>query len=353
MLRVLRSLSSCSQYLAEVRRSQRIDVGVTIGNFDGMHLGHQALFSAVRSALLPVETASSIPEGQSSLEGQPSEVERFPVICSFYPHPRKLFAIQDNSPNQGQFSALNSAREKIELAGRYGFKLYYGLRFSREFSTLKPEDFVSRYIVRPLQPKVVVVGHDWAFGRGRSGGVELLQELAKRFSFKLQIIPPVVIDGVRVSSGELRTALSSGDLPRVQRFIGRSYSVSGRVGHGDKRGRELGFPTANLEFVDKVLPKDGIYACWVELEAGRFRAATSIGTRPTFGPGGRRLVEVHVLDLPKEMARTRSRDPHDLYGQRVTVEFVERIRESLAFTSSAELRRAMEGDVCRVRAILS
>ena len=332
ILRSLRSLQVASIGGRSLQKAFSEGVlGVTIGNFDGMHLGHQALFSELQSAL------NSRPGG-----------EKYRVLMTFYPHPRQFFAgvtrhaIQTNSGSGANFSSITTLREKAELAAEFGFTHFLPLQFNSTLASYSPEEFVMRFIVEGLKAKVVVIGYDWSFGAKRSGNPESLAALGRQNGFEVKVLGPVTVANERVSSSRVRELLASGDLEGSKRLLGRSYSVTGRVTHGAGRGGRLGIPTANLYLPGKCLPRDGVYATYAYANGVRYLAATNVGIRPTFG-GERRIVEPHLLDSPNT----------DLYNSRVRLEFVSRIRDEIKFSSADELKAAIKNDIRRVREILS
>jgi riboflavin kinase/FMN adenylyltransferase len=212
--------------------------------------------------------------------------------------------------------------------------------FTPEFAALAPDEFARR-LCAAGDLREVCVGDDFQFGRDRSGDVRALTDLGKKLGFKVHIASPVSVDGKIVSSTRIRNALLAGDVEAAAKLLGRSYAVTGVVEHGDKRGRALGFPTVNLGVPpSRLLPRDGIYAVWAHVNGTRVAAAASLGVRPTFGAGERRL-EAFLLDWSG-----------DLYGDRVKAEFVKRLRDELRFSSAAELAEQIAKDVVETRKAL-
>ena len=322
-MRLIRSLQSLRIIRSEEElcRSGRFEnTVVTIGNFDGVHLGHQALFKRLG------EIVAGFGERPATR-----------VLMTFHPHPKVFFHRQRG----GEFHQLSSMRERMEVAADFGFDYFFVVPFTKSFSSLSPEDFVRAFLADGLGAKSAVVGHDWAFGRGRSGNAEVFKTIGEKYRFGVEVVPTVLVDGVRVSSRTVKDALSRGDLVQVERFLGRRYSLTGRVQRGEARGRTLGFPTANLELADRVLPADGVYATWLTVDGKRHRAATNIGTRPTFGEG-RRVVEAYIFDEGR----------FELYGKRIHLDFVYRLRDERRFGNVQDLIRAMRDDVDRAGGIL-
>jgi riboflavin kinase/FMN adenylyltransferase len=213
--------------------------------------------------------------------------------------------------------------------------------FTRAFSRLAPEEFVARYLVTALGVAHVVIGHNVSFGRDREGNAELLRRMGERCGFTVEIVGPIRVDGVEVSSTEVRTRLAAGDVAGGARLLGRPYAIVGRVGEGKRRGKALGFPTANVRpRVPPVVP-DGVYAVVVEHAGERFRGVANIGRNPTFGEGAPRTVEAHLFDFDR-----------DLYGERLRVALVARIRGEIRFASPTALVEQIAADARRAREIL-
>ncbi len=313
--------------IQELLRAQ--PVGVTLGNFDGLHLGHLALFETLERELAKRTEAPKQP---------------LKILVTFSPHPKQVLnRITRREAGQfPEFFKLTALRTKVEFARKHQFSFFYNIRFSISFSMLAPDEFVRLYLVHALQAKLVVVGHDWKFGRGRSGTPEYLRALGEKFGFQVIVVDPVKVGELRVSSSALRESLARGDLTEAEQMLGRPFSVIGRVIHGESRGRTLGFPTANVHLPRQFLPKNGVYAVTAEWSGGRAKGVANIGVRPTFG-GGARLLEVHLLDQPNL----------DLYGERLQVAFVSYLREEEKFSKVEDLKRAIERDILRAREVLT
>lgn len=321
---------------------------VTIGNFDGVHLGHQHVLRRL--------VAAAAERGSSA------------VAVSFDPHPLEVHRPEDCPV------MLTGVQEKINRLSTAGLDGLLMLHYTLDLAALTPEEFVRRYFVESLRASVVVVGHDVRFGRGNTGTFETMVELGERHGFEVlgvEDYAKAAAEGVaeegadaetarRCSSTWVREALQSGDVTSAREVLGRPHAVLGGVVHGAARGRELGFPTANLgSDSEGMIPADGVYAGWLtvldgtQTDAGaapqhgrRWPAAISVGTNPVFD-GAERVVESHVIDRPKERI-----EDFDLYGQYVRVEFVERLRGQVAFEGIALLIRQMEEDVLRARQML-
>lgn len=285
----------------------------TLGNFDGVHRGHQAL---VRSA---VEDARRL--------GAPS------VVLTFEPHPLKVLA-----PARAP-SLLLSHKDKMELLQSLGVDVVVIQKFDAAFASLSALDFVARVLVERLRIKKIWVGRDLRFGQGRKGNVDDLQRWGAENGFDVGVVEPVLLDGVRVSSSRVRQLVEAGRVDEAAPILGRYHFVSGKVVGGQRRGKDLGFPTANIARRTEVLPADGIYATLFQRGAKRHFSASSIGTNPTFG-GAPRTVESFLLDFDG-----------DLYGEPVKLHFVKRIRAEKQFASVDELVAEMRRDVARARAI--
>lgn len=297
---------------------------VTLGNFDGVHRGHKA----VLSRLVEIGRERGLPA----------------VAVTFDPHPLAVLH-PDRAP---EIITPGTVRDDLlEATGLDGLLV---LPFTKEFAQQSPEEFVQGTFVHGLQAKVVVVGVDTRFGHKNSGDVATLRELGAAHGFEVIALEDVG-DGERWSSTSVRNALADGDVAAAARVLGRPHRVVGAVVHGHHRGRELGFPTANLSPDSAgLVPAEGVYAGWLtrlDLEAGEpdrtMPAAISIGTNPTFDTKDRRTVEAYVLD----------RDDLDLYDERVVIEFVEHIRPTLRFESIDDLLVAMAKDVEQCRAVLT
>jgi riboflavin kinase/FMN adenylyltransferase len=287
---------------------------LAIGVFDGVHIGHQAL---VRDVARRARNAGATP-----------------AAVTFDPLPIEVLA--PGAPP----SALSDIDERCALLERAGAQHIVVFTFTPEFAALTPEEFAAR-LRGAGDVRQVCVGEDFQFGRDRAGDVRRLAELGKEHGFVCDIAEPVEMDGQVVSSTRIRNALLSGDVESAARLLGRAYSVTGVVEHGSTRGRALGFPTMNLAVLpSRLLPRDGIYAVWAEVEGKRVKAAASLGVRPTFG-GGERKLEAYLLDWTG-----------DAYGDRVRCEFVKRLRDELRFANAVELADQISRDVDETRKAL-
>jgi riboflavin kinase/FMN adenylyltransferase len=236
--------------------------------------------------------------------------------------------------------AITTLDERLALIAATGIEAAVVLRFTAELAAVEPEAFVKDVLLGRLRAHEVVVGFNHRFGRGARGTPELLQALGDRLGFVATIVPPLSIDGVTVSSAAVRAALGQGDVGTAGRFLGRPYSVSGEVGPGVGRGRTLGFPTANLRVDQGLLVPTGVYACRAGLGDASYRAVTNVGIRPTFGDNTL-AVEVHILDFTG-----------DIYGRRMSLAFVARLREERRFESVDALTTQIRRDVAAARECL-
>ncbi|WP_126445972.1 bifunctional riboflavin kinase/FAD synthetase [Sulfuricystis multivorans] len=282
---------------------------LAIGNFDGVHLGHRALLERLTA------TARQL--------GLPA------AVMTFEPHPRELIA-PDQAP-----ARLTSLREKLGLLDACGIDEVHLLHFSRKLASLTAEEFIERLLVRGLGVRHLIIGDDFRFGKGRAGDFGMLQAAGQRFGFTVEAMHTIEIDGERVSSSAVREALGSGDLEHAARLLGRPYCISGRVVHGDKIGRKIGWPTANIQLKRKRLPLTGVFAATVSgLDKRHLPGAASLGVRPTLGLGLRPVLEVHLFDFDQE-----------IYGAHVTVHFLHRLREEMKFDSFDALAAQIACDV--------
>ncbi len=290
---------------------------VTIGNFDGVHLGHQALFARC------CQRARAI--GGTSL------------AMTFEPHPMRVLRPAVNLP------LITPLEQKLKLIQELGLDVTLCVRFDENLARLSADDFVDKLLAGRLGAAEVVVGHDFAFGHKGLGDGELLRAKGEALGFRVHELGPVLVEGQPVSSTRVRQVVRQGDLAMARRLLGRHYRIAGRVvgGHG-RGGRVLGFPTANLRVSDELLPGGGVYAVLVELSDGRLLAGvTNIGSNPTFDQGGLN-VESHLLDFTG-----------DLYGKNIMVHFVERLRAEKRFESPQALAQQIGRDIDRAREILA
>ena len=286
---------------------------LTIGNFDGVHLGHQALLSL--------------------LTGKARELGLPVVVLTFEPHPREFFS-PDDAP-----ARLASLREKLLLLTSAGVDRVHICRFNAQRAAQSAESFVRDTLVRGLGVRHLFVGDDFRFGARRQGDFAMLCEAGRTQGFGVEAMPTLEVEGERVSSSAVRAALCAAELDRAARLLGRPYSIAGRVSHGDKVGRQLGFPTANLQMKHRRPALTGVYAVSVEgLVEGRIHGVANVGVRPTATARGRARLEVHLFDWTQ-----------NCYGAHIRVHFLHKLREERKFESLDALRAQIARDALSAR----
>ncbi len=277
---------------------------LAIGNFDGVHLGHQAILRRLANVSAEYGLINS--------------------LLTFEPHPRELFA-PDQAPVR-----LTSMREKLELFADSGVEVTYVCPFDTRFAAMQAQDFITLVLRNSLDARAVLVGEDFRFGAGRAGSVEMLRAAG----IEVEHQPEVQLAGRRVSSTAVRLALAKGDLDYAEQLLGRAYSISGHVVHGDKLGRELGYPTANIQMHHDKPPLTGIYAVKLAgLGEDELPGVASLGFRPTMKQNGTPTLEVHLFDFSR-----------DIYGQHVRVHFLKKIRDEEKFPDLDTLKRQIALD---------
>jgi riboflavin kinase/FMN adenylyltransferase len=291
---------------------------LTIGNFDGVHLGHQRIISLAR-------------DKAKDRGGQC-------VAYTFRPHPQ--VALRPDTALQ----LLSTYDEKLELLGHLGVDLLIEEPFSREFSTIEPEQFFTEMILRRLSAEAIVVGYDFAFGRERHGHLDALATFCQNAGVELTVVPPQKMGTEVVSSSKIRQYLLAGNIELANQLLGRFFSYRGNVIRGEGRGRQLGYPTANLKLENKLTLPYGVYATWATVDGKKFPSVTNVGVRPTFQVGSFELpalVETHLLDFSG-----------DLYGSTLDVQFVSRLRAEKKFSGTSELKAQIQIDAQQARQIL-
>jgi riboflavin kinase / FMN adenylyltransferase len=285
-------------------------IALTIGNFDGVHRGHQAMLARLTEAAEDLALPSA--------------------VLTFDPHPREFFAPGTAPPR------LSTLRSKLEQFAAHGIAEVHVARFNAALAALAAERFIDDVLVRRLGTRWVLVGDDFRFGRGRSGDLALLRRVAT--SFSVEAMPTVIVDGERASSTVIRAALAAGELDHAARLLGRPYAIGGKVVHGDKLGRSLGFPTANI-VLRHPPPLSGVFAVRVQGLGDAARAgAASLGVRPTVKAGAKPLLEVFVFDFDEAV-----------YGHRVVVEFLCKLRDEERYDDLDTLTRQIRADVAQAR----
>ena len=290
---------------------------VTIGNFDGVHLGHQAMLAR--------------------LTARAASVGALPTVLTFEPHPREIFT-PDSAPTR-----LTSLREKLEILRGLGVAHVHVCRFSKPFAALSAEDFVRRILVEGLQARYVLVGDDFRFGARRTGDFALLKQLGEQHGYEAEALHTVEAAGQRASSTAVREALAAGDMATAAQMLGRPYSISGRVVGGDKLGRKIGYPTANIQLKHNRPPLTGIFAVRVQgLDQPDWPGVASLGTRPTVHANGRPTLEVHLFNFDQS-----------IYRRHLRVEFLHKLRDEAKFPSLEALIAQIDEDARQAREMLN
>ncbi len=307
-MKISRSLEELSQQLSASC--------VTIGNFDGVHIGHQQLIKKTKT--------------KAKTLGIPS------VVVTFDPHSLRVLVDSKTPP------FITLTEQKIELISKLDIDYLFCLPFNKEIARLEPEEFVYTYLVQGLKTRELLVGYDYAFGKGRKGNFQLLKKLGGKWGFRVEQLPPVMYDGAIVSSTRIRDLVKAGLVWQARPLLGRFYQVRGKVIEGKKRGGKLlGFPTANIQLKDELFPKTGVYAVWVEVLDLIKAGVANIGYNPTFG-NDYLSVEVHIFDFKE-----------NIYGKKIKVHFVQRLRDEKKFNSLEELTAQIQKDALLAKEILN
>jgi riboflavin kinase/FMN adenylyltransferase len=290
---------------------------VTSGTFDGVHLGHQKILNRLR------EIANE--KGGET------------VLITFFPHPRMV--LFNDSQN---LKLLSTISEKIEKLANFGIDHLVIIPFTREFSEINSEDFIRKILVERIGAKLLVIGYDHRFGKNREGSFDYLKENSSKFGFKVIEIPRHDIENIGISSTLIRNSLLAGDIVQANSLLGIEYSLSGKVVKGKQLGRTLGYPTANIYVVEdyKLIPADGVYAVLINYDNLIYQGVLNIGKRPTI-EGKDRTIEVHIFDFDK-----------DIYGENISISFVEKIRDEHKFESLDLLKAQIQIDAEKARLIL-
>lgn len=286
---------------------------VAIGNFDGVHRGHAALLAQLRR--------------------QAEQISGPAIALTFDPHPIDLLRPGRMPPR------LTAAEDRTRLLHELGADHVLILRATHELLSLRAAEFFAQVIQERLEARALVEGTNFGFGRGREGDVTTLAQLCEAAAIRLTVVPPRILDGMEVSSSRVRSALTAGNVREAAVLLGRLYRLHGLVGRGQRRGQQLGFPTANLEQLRTLVPGEGVYAVRVPYERKRWPAAANVGPNPTFGDRARK-VEVHLIGFQG-----------DLYGRPLAVDFVERLRDTRPFRNVAELVEQLRRDIEEARRI--
>lgn len=288
---------------------------VTIGNFDGVHLGHQAIFRRLSDRAKKKNGTS--------------------IVFTFEPHPLKVIA-PARAPK-----LLTTFKDKVNRIKTFGIDVLICANFTKEFAEMQAEDFVKNVLLNAVGVKEIFVGSNYFFGKGRRGSPALLKELGEKYGFKTAIIPEIKIENVIPSSSMIRTLVAKGKVEEASVFLGRYYSIEGVVIEGTKRGKRLfNMPTANVAAVNELFPKDGVYAVTVDLDGKIYGGAANIGCNPTF-EDKKFSFEVHILDFDGE-----------LLGRTLRINFIQRIRDEMKFSQVKDLAVQMRKDIDDIRKIL-
>ena len=294
---------------------------VTIGTFDGVHLGHQAIFKKMKVLA-------------QSVGGQT-------VVVTFSPHPRQVLNIDSSN-----LRFITTPEDKLRKFEEFGIDNVLIINFTREFSRTPSEVFIKDYIIDNLKPAYIVVGYDHHFGKNRMGDFDLLSDLKKKYNFKVERIAAQDVEHIAISSTKIRNALAQGNVKSANRLLGYTYSVSAEVIRGNEIGRTIGFPTANLELSKEYMlfNRGGVFACLVDYGGQTYKAMANIGHRPTIGDRaeGDMLIEVNLFNFEG-----------DLYGKTIRVRFIDRIRDEVKFEGLPELKAQLERDREWVKEILN
>lgn len=288
---------------------------LTIGNFDGVHLGHCEVLNGLKNKAKELDLAST--------------------VMTFEPLPQELFN-GDKAP-----ARLSRLREKLRLLSELGIERLLCVRFDQKFSAMSAPDFIEQLLVNKLGVKFLVVGDDFRFGHGRHGDYEMLVKAGRQFGFEVVSTQSLKMANSRVSSTLIREKLAQGDIEQAQQMLGHPYIISGRVRHGEKKGRTIGFPTANIALARKVSPLHGVYAVKVMLNGINYSGVANIGQRPTVN-GTRMQLEIHLFDFQD-----------DIYGETIDTQVLYKIRDEFKFDSFDQLKQQIAKDVVDAKAFFS
>jgi len=286
---------------------------VTLGNFDGVHLGHQQIFKRVK-------------EEASRLHGEG-------MVITFEPHPLKVLAPEKFLPLLAPF------RKKMMLIEKSGIETVLCIEFSSAFSEISPSEFIKNILVEKIKVRKIIIGYDYHFGKGQKGDAQTLKDAARIFNFEVEVVEPLKVGQTIVSSSKIRGLIRRGEVEEASKLLGRDYPIIGKVVEGAKRGQTLGFPTANLEISDELYPKTGVYAVEVTWHQQHFNGLANVGLNPTFSRGQARngkpfALEVYILNFNQ-----------NIYGDEIQVDFKRRIRDEVRFDSPARLVDQIQKDI--------
>ncbi len=280
---------------------------LTIGNYDGIHIGHKRIIERVKKRAREINGTS--------------------MLMTFFPHPVSVVR-----PDK-ILCLITPLEVRKRLIAESGIDVLFVLPFTEQFRQLTPREFVEDTLVKTLDIKGLIVGYDFKFGQGGKGNTELLKQFSEEYGFFFEVVEAITLDGEKIGSNRIRKLIMEGDTKKAERFLGRPHVVEGRVVHGDGRGKGLGFPTVNLETDYELIPKDGVYISEVEIEGRMFPSVTNIGYNPTFN-ANKRSIETHILDYVG-----------DLYGSCIKLYFHEMIRGEITFDSIDALKERIRADI--------
>jgi len=302
------------EVITDPQKPLEFSTSAAIGNFDGVHLGHQEI----------IDLINNIAQKKSAKS----------CIITFDPHPQKVLTGKD-------VSLIVPVNEKLSLLESAGVDCAVSLKFTNELSRLSAEEFVQDVLIKTLRIKDIVVGPDFMFGKNRSGNAEILKEMGKKYGFETHVINPRKLSDEVISSSMIRRTIALGDILKLNNLLGYNYFLKGIIVEGEKRGREIGFPTTNIDTQWELLPKPGVYATISLLGGSRYKSITNIGFRPTFGKN-KLLIETHLFDFSDSV-----------YGKELKVEFFQRLRDEKKFESVEDLVEQIKLDVEEVKNILT
>jgi len=301
------------EVIVDPQKPVEFSTSAAIGNFDGVHLGHKEIIKLINDIAREKSTKS--------------------CLLTFDPHPQKVLAGKD-------VSLIVPVDEKLALLEQAGVDCTVSLEFTKELSRLSAEEFVQTVLIKTLNIKDIVVGPDFMFGKNRSGNAALLKEMGEKYGFITHVINPRKLGDEVISSSLIRQKITEGNILRLNQLLGYTYFIKGKIVEGEKRGREIGFPTTNVDTRWELLPKPGVYASMAVLKGARYKSITNIGFRPTFGDNNL-LIETHLFDFSETV-----------YGEEINVEFFERLRDEKKFESVDDLISQIKMDVEEVKNIL-
>jgi riboflavin kinase/FMN adenylyltransferase len=288
---------------------------ITIGNFDGVHMGHQALFRRVK-------------QWAEELDGES-------IVVTFDPHPLEVLFPQKAPP------FITSHLQKLDLIASCGIDATIVIPFDHEFSRISAREFVEAILVEKIGTRAIVVGHDYRFGHSREGDIPFLRRLGEQYGFKVEIVTAIRMNDTPVSSTSIRQMIANGNIREANKLLGRPFEVSGTVIEGRKRGLQLGFPTANIRMPAVAPPRTGVYVVEAEVDGKRYGGAANLGYNPTFGDGELSL-EAHLFDFNQ-----------DIYGKPITIRFIDRLRDERRFSGPEELSAQIKKDVETAKRVLA